>query len=135
MITGRDKHNQKAHAQLLRDRACLYLRHGFSVAETAKAIGRPRRFVYDARAKGGRDAVPLPVVTGDPLFDEQTRARLIDAPFTGLDTPEELAREALRLFAAVEKKAAEGDRTATFIQDSMIGCLTELDAYARRRGA
>ena len=134
MTKAKDKANRAAHDQLARDRACLYLRHGFSVAETAQELGKSRAFVYDAKARGGRDAVPVPVVTGDSFLPEATRAALIDAPFTGLDTPEELARECLRLYAICEPKAAEGDRVAAFIQDSMIDNLAHLDAYLERTG-
>ena len=134
MITGKDKNNKAAHAQLARDRACLYLRHGYTVSQTARELGKSRAFVYDARSKGGRDAVPLPVVTGDPLLNEAERAALIDQPFEGLDTVEKLGRECLRLYAMVELKAAEGDRVAAFVQDSMVDNLAHLEAYMERTG-
>ena len=134
MKTSEDKNDKAAHDQLARDRACLYLRHGFSVAETAQELGKSRAFVYDAKAKGGRDAVPVPVVTGDSVIPEGTLAALRDAPFKGIDTVEDLAREALRLYALAEPKAAEGDRVAAFIQDSMLDCISHIDAYKDRIG-
>ena len=131
---NRDKADKAAHDQLARDRACLFLRHGFSVAETAQELGKSRAFVYDAKAKGGRDAVPVPVVTGDSVIPEATLTALCDAPYEGLDTVEKLAREALRLYAIAEPLAAKGDKLGAFVQDSMVGCISDIDAYKDRTG-
>ena len=134
MKTAKEKQDAAAHVQLARDRACLYLRNGFTVAETAQEIGKSRAFVYDSKARGSRDAVPVPVVPGDPVLPLDTLQGLIDAPYDGLDTPEQLARECLRLYALAEPKAAEGDRNAAFVVESMIDNLAHLDTFGARKG-
>ena len=134
MKTPKDKANEAAREQLLRDRACLYLRHGFTVAETAREIGKSRAFVYDAKARGGRDAVPVPVGTGDPVLSADIAQAWIDAPFLGLDSIEGLSREAMRLYALADSMAAEGDKVTAFVQDSMADCLAHIDAFKDRKG-
>ena len=134
MKSAKDRQDAEALDQLARDRAALFLRNGYSVAQTAAELGRSRAFVYDARARAGRDAVPVPVVTGDPVLPQGTLQALRDAPFTGLTTHEELVRECLRLYAIAEPMAAEGDRHAALVVESMIDNLAHLETRRAENG-